>query len=109
MTAGVSWTIVKGDGPLVACAIHAGNQVRAEALRHMAIRRGQRFGEEDPFVDRFMADFQSVEVAGRSLDVRENVRFRGGHLSRWVHSAFPGQACCLAVEVEKFFMDDGPA
>jgi hypothetical protein len=38
--------------------------------------------------------------------VRENVRFRGGHLSRWVHTAFPGQACCLAVEVKKFFMDE---
>ena len=219
-----------GGGPLVACAIHAGNQVRAEALRHMAIRRRQRFIEEDPYtdqlttgagtsivvhrsrfevdlnrareraiyrtpgdawgltvwrgplpaavrqrslrlydrfyadvssvlaragaggrpfvvldlhsynhrrggpeappadpaanpeinvgtgsldrdhwgglVDRFIADFQSVEVAGRSLDVRENVRFRGGHLSRWVHAAFPGQGCCLAVEVKKFFMDE---
>ena len=42
----------------------------------------------------------------RPLDVRENVRFRGGPLSRWVHAAFPGQACCLAVEVKKFFMDE---
>jgi hypothetical protein len=42
----------------------------------------------------------------RPLDVRENVRFRGGHLSRWVHAAFPGQGCCLAVEVKKFFMDE---
>ena len=57
-------------------------------------------------VDRFMADLRTVEVAGRPLDVRENVRFRGGHLSRWVHAAFPGQACCLAVEVKKFFMDE---
>ena len=57
-------------------------------------------------VDRFMADLGTVEVTGRPLDVRENVRFRGGHLSRWVHAAFPGQACCLAVEVKKFFMDE---
>ncbi|HET9772461.1 MAG TPA: N-formylglutamate amidohydrolase, partial [Acidimicrobiia bacterium] len=57
-------------------------------------------------VDRFSADLRRVEVAGRPLDVRENVRFRGGHLSRWVHAAFPGQACCLAVEVKKFFMDE---
>ena len=53
-----------------------------------------------------MADLRTVEVAGQPLDVRENVRFRGGHLSRWVHAAFPGQACCLAVEVKKFFMDE---
>ena len=230
MAAGVPWTIEEGGGPLVACAVHAGNEVRSEALRHMAIRRRERFVEEDPFteqltdvaptsivvhrsrfevdmnrareravyrtpgdawgltvwrgplpatvrqhslrlydrvyadlsavlaragaggrpfvvldlhsynhrrggpdaapadpagnpeinvgtgsldrerwgglVDRFMADLRSVDVAGRPLDVRENVRFRGGHLSRWVHAAFPGQACCLAVEVKKFFMDE---
>jgi hypothetical protein len=57
-------------------------------------------------VDRFAADLGTVDVAGRPLDVRENVRFRGGHLSRWVHAAFPGQGCCLAVEVKKFFMDE---
>jgi N-formylglutamate amidohydrolase len=230
MAAGNAWTIVEGGGPVVACAVHAGNEVRAEALRHMAIRRRQRFVEEDPYtdrladvagtsvvvhrsrfevdlnrareralyrtpgdawgltvwrtplpaavrarslrlydrfyadlfavltragtggrpfvvldlhsynhrrggpdappadpagnpeinigsgsldrerwggvVDRFAADLRTVDVAGRALDVRENVRFRGGHLSRWVHAAFPGQGCCLAVEVKKFFMDE---
>jgi N-formylglutamate deformylase len=230
MAAGAPWTIVDGGGPVVACAVHAGDEVRAEALRHMGIRRRQRFVEEDPYtdqladvvptslvvhrsrfevdmnrareraiyrqpgdawglnvwreqlpaavrhrslrlydrfyadlfgvlvragaggrpfvvldlhsynhrrggpeaaaadalmnpeinvgtgsldrerwgglVDRFMLDFRTVDVAGRPLDVRENVRFRGGHLSRWVHATFPGQACCLAVEVKKFFMDE---
>jgi N-formylglutamate amidohydrolase len=230
MAAGNAWTIVEGGGPVVACAVHAGSEVRAEALRHMAIRRRQRFVEEDPYtdrladvagtsvvvhrsrfevdlnrareralyrtpgdawgltvwrtplpaavrarslrlydrfyadlfavltragtggrpfvvldlhsynhrrggpdappadpagnpeinigsgsldrerwggvVDRFAADLRTVDVAGRALDVRENVRFRGGHLSRWVHAAFPGQGCCLAVEVKKFFMDE---
>src|ERR687884_306413 len=43
MAAGIPWTMVEGGGPLVACAIHAGHEVRSEALRHMAIRRGQRF------------------------------------------------------------------
>lgn len=43
---------------------------------------------------------------GRGLDVRENVRFRGGHLSRWVHETFPGNGCALAIEVKKFFMDE---
>lgn len=221
---------MEGGGPVVACAVHAGSEVRAEALRHMAIRRRQRFVEEDPYteeladvaptsvvvhrsrfevdlnrardravyrspgdawglavwrgplpaavrhrslrlydrfyadlggvlaragaggrpfvvldlhsynhrrggpgappadpagnpelnigtgsldrerwaglVDRFLGDLRTVEVGGRRLDVRENIRFRGGHLSRWVHAAFPGQGCCLAVEVKKFFMDE---
>ena len=222
--------MVEGGGPLVACAVHAGSEVRTEVLRHMALRRRQRFVEEDPYtdrlteiaasqvvvhrsrfevdmnrsrdravyrspgdawgltvwqaplpaavrersrrlhdrfyadlagvlrragaggrpfvvldlhsynhrrdgagsppadpagnpeinigtgsldrerwgslVDRFAADLRTVPVAGRPLDVRENVRFRGGHLSRWVHATFPGQGCCLAVEVKKFFMDE---
>ncbi|HEY4410834.1 MAG TPA: N-formylglutamate amidohydrolase [Acidimicrobiia bacterium] len=230
MAAGDAWTIEEGGGPIVACAVHAGNEVRAEVLRHMAIRRRQRFYEEDPYtdqltavagtsvvvhrsrfefdlnrardravyrspgdawglplwrdplpaaarlrslrlydrfyaelgaglaragaggrpfvvldlhsynhrrggpgtppaapaanpeinigtgsldrerwgglVDRFAADLRTVDVGGRPLDVRENVRFRGGHLSRWVHATFPGQGCCLAVEVKKFFMDE---
>jgi N-formylglutamate deformylase len=247
MGAGNAWTIVEGGGPVVALAVHAGNEVRAEALRHMSIRRWQRFVEEDPYtdqltdvagtsivvhrsrfeldlnrareravyrssgdawgltvwraplpaavrerslrlydrfyadlfavltragtggrpfvvldlhsynhrrggpgappadpagnpeinigtgsldrerwggvVDRFAADLRTVGVAARGmggvpptgaagaaqerpLDVRENVRFRGGHLSRWVHAAFPGQGCCLAVELKKVFMDE---
>lgn len=230
MAAGVPWSVMDGGGPVVACAVHAGDEVRAEVLRHMGIRRRQRFVEEDPYTDqltdvagtslvvhrsrfevdmnrvreraiyrtpgdawglkvwreplpaavrqrslrlydrfyadlfgvlaragaggrpvvvldlhsynhrrngpeaapadplmnpeinigtgsldrdrwsglveRFMADLQTVEVEGRPLDVRENVRFRGGHLSRWVHANFPGQAGCLAVEVKKFFMDE---
>jgi len=230
MAAGNPWTIEEGGGPVVACAIHAGSDVRAEVLRHMAVRRPQRVYEEDPYTDqltavagtsvvvhrsrfefdlnrsreravyrtpgdawglpvwrealpaavrqrslrlydrfyaelaavlaragaggrpflvidlhsynhrrgglgappadpaanpeinlgtgsldrdrwgrlaeRFAADLRTVDVGGRPFDVRENVRFRGGHLSRWIHATFPGQGCCLAVEVKKFFMDE---
>jgi uncharacterized protein (TIGR02421 family) len=59
-------------------------------------------------VDRFMEDLVTAgkEIAGRELDVRENVRFRGGHLCRWVHQTFPDTGCALAVDVKKFFMDE---
>jgi N-formylglutamate deformylase len=57
-------------------------------------------------VDRAVADLGECEVLGRKLDVRENVRFFGGHVPRWVHETFPGSACALAVEVKKFFMDE---
>ena len=63
----------------------------------------ERWGD---LVDRFIGDLQAGEVPGRTLDVRENVRFRGGHFSRWVHEHFPGSACCLAIEFKKFFMDE---
>jgi N-formylglutamate amidohydrolase len=39
-------------------------------------------------------------------DVRENVKFRGGYLSQWVHETFPDSGCALAIEVKKIFMDE---
>jgi N-formylglutamate deformylase len=57
-------------------------------------------------VDRFVEDLGQYDFRGRHLDVRENVKFRGGHFSRWVHETFPGTACTLAVEFKKFFMDE---
>jgi N-formylglutamate amidohydrolase len=59
-----------------------------------------------PLIDRFVRELGGADVGGRRLDVRENVRFRGGQLPRWMHENFPDSACCLAVEVKKFFMDE---
>lgn len=59
-----------------------------------------------PVVDRFMGDLRCADFMGRSLDVRENIRFRGGYFSRWVHETFPGTGCALAIEVKKIFMDE---
>jgi hypothetical protein len=57
-------------------------------------------------VERFIADLRGFDFLGRHLDVRENVRFRGGDFSRWLHETFPESACCLAIEFKKFFMDE---
>ena len=56
--------------------------------------------------DRFMADLRSFDFGGRHLDVRENVRFRGAQLCRFVHQNFPKSGCGLAIEFKKFFMDE---
>jgi len=42
----------------------------------------------------------------RRLDVRENVKFFGGQVPRWVHENFPHTVCALAIEVKKFFMNE---
>ncbi len=59
-----------------------------------------------PIVDRFIADLQAYDFPGGRLDVRENVRFRGGNFPRWVHETFPRTGCALAIEFKKFFMDE---
>ena len=58
-----------------------------------------------PLVDGFLADLRRYDFPGRRIEVGENVRFGGGHLSHWVAEHFATVGCVLAVEVEKFFMD----
>jgi N-formylglutamate amidohydrolase len=59
-----------------------------------------------PVVDALLESLRAFDYRGRRLDVRENVKFRGGHFSRWVHESFPAAACSLAIEFKKFFMDE---
>lgn len=54
-----------------------------------------------------LRDFDfDFDFDGRGLDVRENVRFRGGHFPRRLNARFGGRACAIAVEVKKIFMDE---
>ncbi len=59
-----------------------------------------------PIVDRWLAEMRGFDYLGRRLDVRENVRFRGGNLVTWIHQTFPHEVCGLAIEVKKFFMNE---
>lgn len=66
----------------------------------------ERWGD---LVDRFISDLRSFDFPGGALDVRENVRFRGGNLVRWIHERYPGTGCGIAIEFKKFFMDEWTA
>jgi N-formylglutamate amidohydrolase len=57
-------------------------------------------------VDAFIAGMASHKAAGAAIDIRENVRFRGGHFSKWVADTFPESGCVLAVEMKKVYMDE---
>ncbi len=57
-------------------------------------------------VDRFIVELRNFDYLGRRLDVRENVKFRGGYFPTWVHETFPESVCVLSVEFKKFFMDE---
>lgn len=59
-----------------------------------------------PLVNRWMDDLRGFAGLGRPLDVRENVKFTGGHFSQWINTTFPGQACSVAIEFKKTFMDE---
>lgn len=57
-------------------------------------------------VDRFMEEIHRFDYLGSTLDIRENVKFKGGYFSEWAHREFPDSACVLAIEFKKFFMDE---
>ncbi len=57
-------------------------------------------------VDQFCSDLAGAAPFGRALHVRENVKFQGAELSKWVHRTFPETGCCLAIEFKKTFMNE---
>ena len=104
------------DGPFVVLDVHSYNHRRqgprgpaAPAGENPDVNVGTGSLARDrwaPVVDSLMATLGGREVAGRPLDVRENVRFTGANLARWVHERYPESGCALALEFKKTFMDE---
>jgi N-formylglutamate amidohydrolase len=59
-----------------------------------------------PVVDRLISQLRLMDFMGRRLDVRENVKFRGGYFPTWIHENYPRVGCAVAIEFKKFFMDE---
>ncbi|CAH1000620.1 hypothetical protein LEM8419_01754 [Neolewinella maritima] len=60
-----------------------------------------------PVVDTFLTTMRKgATLDGKPLDVRENVKFDGGHFNLWIHDRFPDVSCVLSVEFKKVFMDE---
>lgn len=58
-------------------------------------------------LDPFIESLRSFQLAGASMDVRENVAFQGnGEQTRFVHENFPLSGCAIAIEFKKVFMDE---
>jgi N-formylglutamate deformylase len=103
-------------GRVVVFDLHSYNHIRggpggepASALENPEINLGTRSMDRTywgPIVDRWLAEIRQYDYLGRNLDVRENVKFFGGHFPTWIHENFPGKVCALAVEVKKFFMNE---
>ncbi len=59
-----------------------------------------------PIIDRFISDLKSFNYMGSHLDVRENIKFKGGYFPKYIHEKFPESACVISIEFKKFFMDE---
>ena len=60
------WQVARGEGPLVATAVHAGHAVRDNVFAQLALDDGERLREEDPFTDAWMEIAPIRVVALRS-------------------------------------------
>lgn len=107
--------LVKRHGKFIVLDLHTYNHVRegvgatAPGEENPEINLGTGTMERKrwaPLVDRFIRELSGFDFLGRRLDVRENVRFQGGQIPKWIHANYPETGCALAVEVKKFFMDE---
>jgi hypothetical protein len=108
--------LVKRHGRIVVLDVHSYNHRRAgadeppaDSATHPEVNVGTGTLDRNrwaPIADAFIDALRRYNYVGRSLDVRENVKFRGGYFCRWIHETFPESACALAIEFKKFFMDE---
>jgi len=106
--------LVARHGRVVVLDLHSYNHIRgggaaADPQQNPEVNLGTRSMQRAywaPVVERWLAEMRAYNYFGRHLDVRENVKFFGGHLPGWIHQNFPETACVLAIEVKKFFMDE---
>lgn len=108
--------LVERHGRVVVYDLHSYNHRRDGADAPPADERGNpevNIGTKTmdreywaPIVDRFILELRTFDFHGEHLDVRENVKFGGGHFCRWIHETFPGTVCALAIEFKKFYMDE---
>jgi hypothetical protein len=60
------WTLVRGEGPVLATAIHDGHGVRADLADRFALSPAGRLREEDPFTGHAIAPAPNRLIAHRS-------------------------------------------
>lgn len=59
-----------------------------------------------PVVERLIASLREPDAGGKTWDVRENVKFRGGYFTQWLNERFGERVCPIAIEFKKTFMDE---
>lgn len=60
----------------------------------------------DPVVSTLVEYFSGFDYDGLTLDVRENVKFKGGYFGQWLYEQYGNKICPISIEFKKFFMDE---
>lgn len=59
-----------------------------------------------PLVDVFAETMRTLPFFDDALDVRENVKFKGGQVTRWINERYGDKGLSIAVEMKKIYMDE---
>jgi N-formylglutamate deformylase len=59
-----------------------------------------------PVIEALTKSFRSFNFEGRSLDVRENIKFKGGYFGKWLYERYGSAICPISIEFKKIFMDE---
>ena len=60
----------------------------------------------DPVIDSMKYNFKRFEYSGKKYNVKENLKFRGGHFPHSLHHYFNNKVCVISIEFKKEFMDE---
>lgn len=72
------------------------------------INLGTQYNRERwrPVVDRFVESVRNQQLLGEPIDIRENVKFKGGNLAQHILHKFGSHGCVLSIEFRKDFMNE---
>jgi N-formylglutamate amidohydrolase len=59
-----------------------------------------------PVVESLIECFKCFDYDGQHLDVRENVKFKGGYFGKWLFEQYGNAVCPISIEFKKIFMDE---
>ncbi len=70
------------------------------------IGRSNLNSEYYPLVAKLKSLLNNKEIDGYLLDCREDVKFSGGYLSRYLNAKYPQRVISLSIEFKKIYMDE---
>lgn len=86
-----------------------GENIEADVLENPEVNIGTKNMDKDvwqPVISLLIKTFSEFDYNGRHLDVRENVKFKGGYFGQWLYENYGKKICPVSIEFKKFFMDE---
>lgn len=72
------------------------------------VNLGTAYNQEkwQAIIQQFKEDLATCSLQGRPLDVRENIKFKGGGFAQWLCENYADKGAIVSIEFKKTFMDE---